>query len=258
MIEYIILAGLKYNDLNQYNVQSKPIVLADSALLYNKENQEITFAKNINQKQYIASLTKLMTAYIILNENQLDEGVYIPLVAANTKGSSMNLKNGDILTVLDLLEGLLINSGNDAAVALAVHNSGSVEKFVNKMNLYKNILGLYNTNFQNPMGFDHPSNYSTAKDLLILSQKLIRFEIINKITNTDEKVIISKKGNKYKLKNTNQELHNFLNLNGLKTGKTPLANECFIGNNQNNISIVLNSTNRFLDTKNLLDWQKNN
>ena len=257
MIEYIVLAGLKYNDLNQYNIESKPIVQAESALLYNKQTQEISYAKNVYKKQYIASLTKLMTAYIILNENQLNESVYITLKASNTEGSTMNLKNGDILNVHQLLEGLLINSGNDAAVALAIHNSGSVEKFVHKMNLYKNILGLYDTNFQNPMGFDHPKNFSTAKDLLTLSQKLLRFDIIQTITNTNEKTIYSKRGNKYFLKNTNQELHNFLDVNGLKTGKTPLAKECFIGNNQNNISIVLNSNNRFLDTKNLLDWKKN-
>jgi len=257
MIEYLVLAGLKYNDLNQFNIQSQPIIHAESAILYDKKQQKISYAKNINKKQYIASLTKLMTAYIILNENQLNESVYIPLKASNTEGSTMNLKNGDILNVYQLLEGLLINSGNDAAVALAIHNSGSVEKFVYKMNLYKNILGLFDTNFQNPMGFDHPRNYSTAKDLLLLSKKLIRFDIIKSITNTNEKIIYSQKGNKYFLTNTNQELHNFLNVNGLKTGKTPLAKECFIGNNQNKISIVLNSNNRFLDTKNLLDWKKN-
>ncbi len=257
MIEYLILAQLKLQSPQLKPIQSVPIVSAKSALVYDMPSQNIVYQKNIHDKVPIASLTKLMTAYIIMQEHQLSEVVKISKVASQTAGSSMNLAHYDQLTIKQLLEGLLINSGNDAAVALAIHNSKNVPQFVQKMNLYAKMLELNSTSFQNPMGFDHPLNYSTAADLLKLSQLCFANDTIKEISQTKTLTIRSKLGKIYKLLNTNSELQNYLKVTGLKTGKTPQAQECFIGTNQNQqISIVLNSKNRFLDTKNLLDWSK--
>ncbi len=257
MIEYLILAQLKAAQQMHFQVQTTPLVSAESALVYDLNTDNFIYKKNIHQKLSIASLTKLITAYIIISEHDLQEIVTVPSLASTVAGSSMGLRSQDQLTIHQLLQGLLINSGNDAALTLALHNGGDLQTFVSKMNLYAKMLGLQHSSFQNPMGFDHPKNFSTAADLLKLSRKITQFPIITQIANTKQKQIKSLKGRIYKLRNTNQELHNYLAIQGLKTGKTDAAQECFIGlNKEQKLSIVLNSQNRFLDTKNLLDWSQ--
>jgi D-alanyl-D-alanine carboxypeptidase (penicillin-binding protein 5/6) len=241
---------------------SRPLLQAEAGIVADLNSGQILYQKNGLEKYPIASLTKLMTALIIIQEHKLNEVVTVPQLATQVGGSSINLQSKEKITVLNLLKGLLIQSGNDAAVALAVHNSQSVDKFVKKMNLKANELNLQNTNFANPMGFDDPENYSTAQDLFTLAKAVYQYPTIQKIVNTKETTIYSTdKASSHLLQTTNLILDNYLNVGGLKTGTTSQAGGCFIGITKNEehpkIAIVLGSNDRFLDTKVMLDWVQN-
>jgi D-alanyl-D-alanine carboxypeptidase len=240
---------------------SKPYITNRAGLVMDLETKTILYQQNIYEKLPIASLTKLMTAKIILDENKLEEVVTVPAEATAIGGSTMNLRTNEQITVGNLLNGLMIQSGNDAAIALAIHNAGSIDAFVKKMNSKAQSMNLENTQFQNPMGFDNPNNYSTAYDLAILASDLYKHPKIKKIAATDKIEVIST-DNKYRhyLQSTNTLLNNYLNVVGLKTGRTEAALGCFIGitDTENpHLSIILGSNQRFLDSKILLDWAKN-
>jgi D-alanyl-D-alanine carboxypeptidase (penicillin-binding protein 5/6) len=240
---------------------SKPYITSRAGLVMDMQTKTILYQQNIFTPLPIASLTKLMTAKIILDENNLEEIVKVNLKATQTGGSTMNLYANEEITVGNLLNGLLIQSGNDAAVALAIHNAGSVEEFVKKMNKKAKTMKLENTKFQNPMGFDNAENYSTAYDLSILAMNIYKHPTIKKIAKTESMDIVST-NNQYHhyVQSTNALLNNYLNVIGLKTGSTEAALGCFIGitNSENpHLSIVLGSNQRFLDSKILLDWAKN-
>jgi D-alanyl-D-alanine carboxypeptidase len=141
-----------------------PIITAKSAIVTDLEGN-ILFELNSNEQVPMASLTKLMTTYIILEENNLEDIVKVSQKAASEQGSRMGLHTGEEISVKNLLYGAFLNSGNDSATALAEHNAGSVLAFVEKMNQKANELGLYNTNFKNPTGIDQTDHYSSANDI---------------------------------------------------------------------------------------------
>ena len=138
-----------------------PIIEATSVIAMDNQTGEILYEKNLHTRRQIASITKLMTAIIILEENDLDSIVTVPQKANYADGSQMFLRTGEQITVENLLYGLLINSANDSAETLAEHNAGSLDAFVEKMNKKALDLGLINTHFQNPVGYDHRKNYSS-------------------------------------------------------------------------------------------------
>lgn len=239
---------------------TRPIVNAKAALVVDLDSNTILFKKNDTEPLPIASLTKIMTALIIMEEHTLDEIVTIAGEATQVGGSTMYLSTNEQISIENLLKGLLMQSGNDAAIALAIHNSGSVEAFVQKMNQKAIAMNLQDTNFQNPMGFDNPNNYSTVRDLLILSKELYKYEIIQEIVSTPSiRVTSADERLTHSLISTNALLESYLNVVGLKTGSTEEALGCFIGitnGDHPQISIVLGSPNRFHDTKILLDWSQ--
>ncbi len=239
---------------------SQPIINAKSGLVMDLKTGTVLYQKDIYQQLPIASLTKLMTVKVILDENPLNEIATVPAEATQVGGSTMFLSTNEKITIHDLLRGALIQSGNDAAVTLAIHNAGSVSAFVDKMNTKALELDLLNTNFSNPMGFDHPNNYSTAYDLSRLAVEIYKDERIKEIAQTKELKIQSASGNNHSLKNTNALLDSYLELVGLKTGRTAEALGCFVGitnHDEPHLSVVLGSNDRFLDTKILLDWSQN-
>jgi D-alanyl-D-alanine carboxypeptidase (penicillin-binding protein 5/6) len=239
-----------------------PIISAEAGLVADLNTDYIFHQKNPIQRLPIASLTKIMTALIIIEENQLNEIATVPSQATTSGGSSMYLQTKEQISVENLLYGLLIQSGNDAAITLAHHNAETTAKFVDKMNQKAKELNLQNTSFANPMGFDDPENYSTIQDLYIIAKELYADPKIKKIVTTKSITVTSKnKTISHKLDSTNELLNNYLKISGLKTGSTELAGGCFIGiTNEENpkISIVLGSFDRFKDSKILLDWTKNN
>lgn len=255
-IEYLQANAFEIPFLEKEEIYVHPNIDAKSAIVFDINTEKILYSKNENQKLPIASLTKLMTALIISEENLDFEIFKVSKNSANIIGSTMNLKENDLISVKELLHGLLMNSGNDAAYTLAEGNAGNIKKFVQKMNKRAKELGMKNTNYSNPAGLDFKENYSSGSDLLILSKELLKHKNILEISSKETYIAQNFKKNKnYSLKNTNQELNNFLKIKGLKTGKTPIAKECFIGVTQTKnpkISIVIGSTNRFLDTKTLL------
>lgn len=229
-----------------------------AAIAIDLDSQTILFQKNSDLKLPIASLTKLMTAYIILEEEDPDAIVTISSNAISTEGSEMNLFSGETITIKNLLYGLLIESGNDAAIALAEFNAGSEANFVNKMNKEAENLGLEQSQFSNATGLDYGEGYSTPRDLALLSSYLLQDQTIREIVNKKEAEVTSTTGVIHNLKNTNTILGE-MGIKGLKTGKTPAAGECLVTlaespTGREILIVALGSQSRFLDSKILVDW----
>ena len=148
------------------------------ALLFNIENYEVLFSEHANEKLYPASTTKILTAYLALKYGSLEDYVTISETAVDvpSDSSTAHLQVGDVLTLEDLLYALLLPSGNDSAVAIAEHISGSVEDFVDLMNKEANILGASNTHFTNPHGYQDKEHYTTAYDLYLIFNECIKSE----------------------------------------------------------------------------------
>ncbi len=240
----------------------EPIIYANASYALDLTANTILYAQNEHDKLPIASLTKLMTAYIILEEEELDSVVTVSSNAANTEGSNIWLGIGETITVESLLHGLLIQSGNDCAVALAEFNAGNEENFVAKMNQKAKQLGLNETYFTSSSGLDD-QGYSTAKDLAFLSMYLLKNDFIRNITVLSSITVTGTDGYPtHNLTSTNQLLGSYLNVKGLKTGKTDAAGECLITVAENDqdheiLTVILGSQDRFGETKFLLDWLYN-
>lgn len=237
----------------------EPVIYADAAYSMDLTSNTILYTKNEHDKLAIASLTKLMTAYIILEEEEMDEVVTVSSKAAATEGSQIWLGQGETITIESLLYGLLIQSGNDCAVALAEYNAGSEENFINKMNQKARQLGLNETYFTSASGLDD-QGYSSAGDLAFLSMYLLKNDFIREITSLSSATITGADGYPtHSLTSTNELLGSYLNVKGLKTGKTYGAGECLITVAENDhgheiLTVMLGSEDRFGESKLLLDW----
>ncbi|OGJ47554.1 hypothetical protein A2344_02505 [Candidatus Peregrinibacteria bacterium RIFOXYB12_FULL_41_12] len=237
----------------------EPVIYADAAYALDITSNTILYTNNEHDKLAIASLTKLMTAYIILEEEQLGDIVTVSRNASSKEGSKMWLGSGETITVEALLYGLLIQSGNDAATALAEFNAGSEENFVEKMNQKAKLLGLDETHFTTASGIDD-EGYSTAQDLARLSMYLLKNDFIRNITSLTSATVTGTDGYPtHNLTSTNELLDSYLNVKGLKTGKTGGAGECLIAVGENAaqheiLTVMLGSEDRFGETKLLLDW----
>ncbi len=238
-----------------------PIVEATSAIVVDLDTGMVLFEKNPYEKLPFASITKLMTAIVVMEENEMDEVVTVSGNSAQTGGSRIWLLSGETIRLKDLLYAILIHSGNDAAIALAEHNAESVDGFVEKMNAKAQMLGLYDTSFSNPIGFDDEKNYSTVHDLALLGRYAFRKDFVRHAVGIQNMEVSSVNGrHKHELKNTNKLLgKDYFNVKGLKTGSTDLAGLCFVSVAENDngnrvMTIVLNSPDRFRETKILIDW----
>ena len=202
-----------------------------------------------------------MTALVVLENVDLDGVVIISKSAFDTDGRKDGLIVNEKINTKDLLKIMLIRSNNSAAVSLAEHTSRSVEEFVKLMNEKADLLGLENTNFSNPTGFDSEGNYSTAHDIAQLfdyaSDKPLIWEILrtqkSNLTSFDGKI-------KHRLKNTNLLLGRLKNITGGKTGLTDEAGQCLVlivgdpVDDHKIISVVLGAEDRFLETEKLVRW----
>lgn len=229
-----------------------------SILAIDLETQAILYEKNAMARIPIASLTKLMTAAIILEENDPNDIVTVSQKAASESGSRMGLYAGEKITVRNLFYGLMIESGNDAALALAEHNAGSEKAFIEKMNTNAKKLGLEDTYYKNTNGLDAAGAYSSARDLVALSSHILKDESIREVVRQSTASVSSENGDEHELINTNILLGQ-MGIKGFKTGKTPLAGECLITladspDGHEILTVVLGSENRFIDTKILVDW----
>jgi D-alanyl-D-alanine carboxypeptidase (penicillin-binding protein 5/6) len=207
---------------------TRPAPRAAAAILVQPETGDVVYAKNADTERPIASTTKLMTALLTLERSSLDDVVpaapYRPLPAE----SVINLRAGERLTVRDLLRGLLLASANDAAVTLADHVSGSTPAFVRLMNRRARQLGLEHTHYANPVGLDSPGNYSTARDLAVLAQTLLRKPFFAKTVNRTG-AVLSSGARTRRILNRNLLVRQVGFVDGVKTGHTQQAGYVLVG-----------------------------
>ena len=248
-------------NLPEQNYQNiAPIIKAKSAIAVDLQTGLILYEKNSRERLPIASLTKLMTSVIILENHKLDEIMSVSKTASEIEGSKIWLVPNEKMTVGNLLSASLINSANDAAYVLAENDSPKLQDFLAKMNQKAKELGLKDSNFTNPVGLDEKGNYSNAYDLTILGIYAYDKSFIQKTASTKELEISSIDGkSKHTLKTTNDLLSSYLKVTGLKTGTTDLAGQCLIAIIENNqghaiLTVVLGSTSRYQETKVLSDW----
>ena len=198
-------------------------VSAQKAYVLDAVSGRSLYEKNAGQRSLIASTTKIMTALIVCEQCNVLDRMRIPKEAVGIEGSSMYLKEGEILTLQELLYGLMLSSGNDAAVALAIYCGGTVEGFAELMNDKARNLGLHGTHFENPNGLDSPGHYSTARDLAVLAAYAMENPIFAKTVSTKSLKI----GNRY-LTNHNKLLWRVEGADGVKTGFTKAAGRILV------------------------------
>lgn len=195
--------------------------------MLDRKTNEVLFGKNQFEKRKMASTTKIMTALITLERVNLQDNVTVSKKAARTGGSRLGLKANDIITVNDLLYGLMLCSGNDAAVCLAEYVGGSIEEFAELMNQKAKELNLTNTHFVTPHGLDSEEHYTTSYELAILSNYALNNTKFKEIVGT-KNYIININGYPKTLSNTNELLGNLSGVYGIKTGFTNGANRCLV------------------------------
>ena len=209
------------------NLESEPIINSRAAIIYDRSSGSILFGKAENEKRKMASTTKIMTALIVLENSNLDDVVTVSSKAAGTGGSRLGLKTNDKISVRDLLYGLMLCSGNDAAVALAEHICGDLPSFANLMNKKCDFLNLKSTNFVTPHGLDNDNHYTTAYELAVITNYALQNETFHKYVGT-KNCTVHINGNPKNISNTNELLGNLAGVYGVKTGFTNGANRCLV------------------------------
>ena len=244
------------SDISSVNVSSEintePSINSKSAIIYERSSGTILFGKNENEKRKMASTTKIMTAIIVIEKSNLEDIVTISKKAAVTGGSRLGLHTDDKISVHDLLYGLLLCSGNDAAVALAEYVAGDISNFANLMNSKTSELGLTSTHFVTPHGLDNDDHYTTAYELALITNYALKNETFRNIVST-KNYNVSINGYSKNLSNTNELLGNLNGVYGVKTGFTNGANRCLVTsvkrNNMDLICIVLGADTKKDRTK---------
>lgn len=197
------------------------------ALIYDRASGRILYEKNGNKQTPMASTTKIMTAIVVLENANLTDTVTIDSKAAGTGGSRLGLKKNDKITVNDLLYGLMLRSGNDAAIALATYIGGSVEGFADMMNEKAKEIGLINSHFVVPHGLDNDGHYTTAYELAKMADYALNIEKFRQIVGTKSTTIYIN-GYAKAINNTNQLLGSVSGVYGVKTGFTNGAGRCLV------------------------------
>ena len=239
---------------------------AKSAIMIEASTGEILFQKNKDEKLAPASMTKMMSMLLIMEEIENGNLKWNEMITTSEKASSMGgsqifLKVGEKMTVEDLLKGVAIASGNDAVVALAERVSGSEEQFVKRMNIRAKDLGLKNTNFINATGLTGDNHYSSAYDMSLIAKELVKHEKILEFTSTYEDYLRKDTKSPFWLVNTNRLVRFKEGVDGLKTGFTDEAGYCLTAtmkkDNMRLITVVMkeeNTSKRSADTTKMLDY----
>lgn len=236
--------------------QPKVDVSAEASILLDQSTGDVLYEKNAHNKQQIASITKIMTAIIAIELGQMNEKAKTSRRAIYTEGSSIYLEQGEKMTIEDLLYGLMLRSGNDAAVAISEHIGGSVEGFVHLMNEKAKWLGMTNTQFANPHGLTDEDHYSTAYDMAILMQYAMANEEFRKISGTTS---YQAENRTYYWQNKNKFLTKYYEYStGGKTGFTKKSGRTLITtakkDNIELIAVTLNAPDDWNDHTVLYEW----
>jgi serine-type D-Ala-D-Ala carboxypeptidase (penicillin-binding protein 5/6) len=236
-----------------------PEITARSAILMDQATGRILFSKNAYEKLPNASTTKVMTAILAVESGRLADKVIVSEYASLVEGSSINLEAGEEKTLEELVYGLLLRSGNDAATAIAEHLSGTVEKFAAQMTKRARELGAAHTLFKNPHGLDDEEHLTTAYDMALIAAHAMSLPQFREICAT-ETVKISWTGRPYDrvLRNQNKLLWMYDGGDGIKTGWTTPAGRCFVGSATRDgwrlVSVVLNAPQMWEDTIAMMDF----
>ena len=242
---------------------SSPVVSAKSAVVIDLETGQVLYNKNMNTRGFPASLTKILTTIIALEEGDINDLVKVSRRAAYQEGSSIYLQEGEKIKLEDLLYGVMLSSGNDASVAVAEHISGSIDEFAVLMNKKAQEMGTLNSNFQNPNGLPDPDHYTTAYDLGVIMRSAMKNKVFRTIARTKNRTI-SWSGNDWGrgLRNHNKLLWLYEDITGGKTGFTKAAGRCLAASAERNgrevIAVVLNDPDDWLDVRKLLDFGLDN
>ena len=225
---------------------------AEKAIVMDAATGRTIYEKDADSRSLIASTTKIMTALVVCEQCNVLDRMRIPKEAVGIEGSSMYLQEGEVLTIQDLLYGLMLHSGNDAAIALAIYCGGTVEGFVGLMNDKAHNLGLTNTHFENPNGLDAPHHYSTARDLAVLAAYAMENPVFYKTVSVKNVTC----GNRY-LRNHNKLLWQFNGADGVKTGFTKAAGRILVSSatrdNRRLIAVTIRDRNDWQDHSALLE-----
>ncbi|TSC94119.1 MAG: D-alanyl-D-alanine carboxypeptidase [Candidatus Berkelbacteria bacterium Licking1014_85] len=264
-ISSLNLTNISLSKIPKIKNQAKlPMVNSRQYALVDAKSGYLVVSKDENKRVPIASMTKIATALVAIENYKLDEIVTISKNASSTIGSDAQFKTGEQVKVIDLLNAILISSANDGAIALAEH-SGSIENFVKKMNDKIDALGLTNTRFNDPSGLDD-EGFSSAKDISIILTYALRKPEIKSIVNQSQKEIISIDGISHQLDNSNRLVKDEMYLSGIiggKTGFTPIAGHNLIAaatrNQHTLIAVIINTFDNSItasaeEAKKLLEW----
>lgn len=231
---------------------------AKSAILMDIKTNRVLYKKDIHNIKSVASISKIMTAIIAIESGKLEEEVIIGDEIENSYGSGIYIKKGERIKLIDLVYGLLLRSGNDAAASISKYIS---DDFVNLMNIKANEIGLINTTFNNPSGLDEEDgNFSTAYDMALLMSYAYKNKIFRKIINT-KKYKVKTNMNTYIWYNKDKLLYSYKYCTGGKTGYTKKAKRTLINTASNNLDLVvvtLNDPNDWKDHKTLFEYGFNN
>ena len=227
-------------------------VSAKRAYVLDAVSGRVLYEKNPEERSLIASTTKIMTALIVCEQCNVLDRMRIPKEAVGIEGSSMYLQEGEVLTLQELLYGLMLSSGNDAAVALAIYCGGTVEGFAELMNDKARNLGLRGTHFENPNGLDSPGHYSTARDLAVLAAYAMENPVFRKTVSTKQLMLGQRS-----LTNHNKLLWRVEGADGVKTGYTKAAGRILVSsatrNNRRILAVTIDAPDDWNDHASLLE-----
>ncbi|WP_338470140.1 D-alanyl-D-alanine carboxypeptidase family protein [Niallia sp. XMNu-256] len=266
--KYLLICTLMISSFLLYlphNVQGAASVSASSAILMEQQSGRVLYEKSAHEKKRIASITKIMTAILAIESGKLDETVTISNNAVGTEGSSIYLQPNEKIKLEDLVYGLMLRSGNDAAVAIAEHVGGSLDGFVFLMNQKAEEIGMENTHFANPHGLDdHENHYSTAYDMALLTQYAMNDDTYKKISGTKVHRAPDPSGDWDRIwKNKNRLLTGlYEHTTGGKTGYTKRAKRTLVTtaskDNLDLIAVTLNGPDDWNDHINMYEHGFNN
>ena len=252
-------------DVDVSNKNEIPKLNSKAAIIFDRTSKTVIYGKNINDKRAMASTTKIMTSLLVLENGDLNKEIEVCKKAAGTGGSRLGLKTGDKLKLKDLLYGLLLRSGNDAAVQIAIEIGGSIEGFAELMNEKAKKLNLNNTHFVTPHGLDNENHYTTAHDLALIAKAFFQNEQLSKIGNTGTyhfQATVAQPDD-FIVRNKHQLISGEIAYEGIKGGKTGYTDEarqtlvtCAERNDMKLICVILKeeSPNQFYDTVKLFDY----
>ena len=227
-------------------------VSARSAYVLDTVSGRVLYERGGSNRSLIASTTKIMTALVVCEQCNVLDRMRIPKEAVGIEGSSLYLREGEVLTVQELLYGMMLHSGNDAATALAIYCGGTVEGFAQMMNDKAHVLGLTGTHFENPHGLDSPNHYSTARDLAVLAAYAMENPIFRKTVSV-KKIYAA---DRY-LTNHNKLLWRVEGADGVKTGYTRAAGRILVSSAQRNgrriVAVTIDDPNDWEDHAKLLE-----